>query len=210
MSYDSYAALQGEVADWLNRGDLTAKLPGFIALFEAQFNADPRGRIQKSVVIATADVSSEYSSIPGDYAQMQNLRVPGSQAYPQGLDLLTSQQINAYRAKYSYAAEPRYYAIVGKQLRLLPTPDQSYTLEMEYFSKLPALSDAQPTNWLLEDNPHIYLYGTLLQAEPYLKNDDRIGVWRGLYDSAMEALNTTDDRALLSGATLKMRTRSFG
>src|SRR5574340_1716125 len=137
-------------------------------------------------------------------------RIPGSQSNPDGLDLLTSQQVGQFRARYNVAGEPLYYAIIGTPLRLLPIPDQQYSFEMEYFSQLPALGTSNETNWLLADHPDIYLYGSLLQAEPYLKHDERIPVWRGLYDSAMEALNTTDHRALFSGATLKMRTRSFG
>lgn len=210
MAIQTYDDLIANVAGWLNRGDIAAVIPTFVSLFEAQFNKDPRGRIQKSVVISSANIANELSPVPSNYIQMQNLRIPGSQSNPDGLDLLTSQQVGQFRARYNVAGEPLYYAIIGTQLRLLPIPDQQYTFEMEYFSKLPALSASNETNWLLADHPDIYLYGSLLQAEPYLKNDERIPVWRGLYDSAMEALNTTDDRALFSGATLKMRTRSFG
>lgn len=210
MAISTYDQLTSRVADWLNRGDLVAVIPDFVALFEAQYNDDPRGRIQKSVVISNAEIENELTPVPADYVQMQNLRIPGSKANPAGLDLLTSQQLGQFRYRYQNAGEPLYYAIIGTQLRVLPVPDQQYTFEMEYFAKLPPLGPDNQTNWLLADHPNVYLYGTLLQAEPYLKNDDRIAVWRGLWDSAMEALNTTDDRALFSGATLKMRTRSFG
>src|SRR5574340_199751 len=194
MAIQTYDDLIANVAGWLNRGDIAAVIPTFVSLFEAQFNKDPRGRIQKSVVISSANIANELSPVPSNYIQMQNLRIPGSQSNPDGLDLLTSQQVGQFRARYNVAGEPLYYAIIGTQLRLLPIPDQQYTFEMEYFSKLPALSASNETNWLLADHPDIYLYGSLLQAEPYLKNDERIPVWRGLYDSAMEALNTTDDR----------------
>lgn len=206
----SYAGLRDAIAGWLNRADLVDQIPAFVQLFEAQFNTDPRGRVQDSVVIATADIADELTPVPVDYIQMQNLRIPGSVRAPGGLDLLTPQKIGAFKPLHVNPGEPLYYAIIGRQLRLLPTPDVSYTFEMEYFAKLPALSDDDSTNWLLESRPGIYLYGSLLQAEPYLKNDERIAVWQGLYNALMEDLNTTDDRALLSGATLKMRTRSFG
>ena len=210
MAIQTYSDLNARIADWLNRGDLVSVIPDFITLFETSFNDDPRGRIQKSVVISTADVANELTPLPADYIQMQNLRVPGSQNYPEGLQFLTSQQVGQFRATYSTAGEPAYYAIIGNQIRLLPVPDQQYTLEMEYFGKLPSLSNTNPTNWLLNDHPHLYLYGALIAAEPYLKNDDRVATWKALFNEAMEALNTTDDRALFSGAPLKMRTRSFG
>jgi hypothetical protein len=206
----TYDDLTSAMADWLNRGDLVAQVPAFVALFEAEYNADERGRIQKSVVISTADVAGEYVPVPSDYIQMQNLRVPGSQCNPDGLDLLTPQQINWFRERYSTANEPRYYAIIGQQIQLLPIPDQQYTLEMQYFAKLPSLSTSNETNWLLNDHPNLYLYGSLKHAEPYLKNDERIATWKALYEEGMEHLKVTDDRAQASGSVLKMRTRSFG
>lgn len=205
-----YASLQAAIAEELNRADLTAKIPMFIQLFEKAYNKDPRGRIQDSVVIATASIVADLEPAPDDYIQMQNLRIPGSQCNPEGLQLLTSQQIGWYRNRYSVAGEPLYYAVIGGKLRLLPVPDQAYTFEMEYYSRLPALSATNTSNWLLSDHPDIYFYGALMHAEPFLKNDERIDTWGKLLSSLMEALNTTDDRAQFSGDTLKMRTRSFG
>lgn len=215
---NSYDTLKAAMADWLNRQDLVAQIPQFISLFEAEYDMDERGRIQKSVVISQADLAQELSPVPADYIQMQNLRIPGSTNNYDGLDMLTSNQVGWFRERYNVAGEPLYYAIIGTQLRLVPAPDQQYSFEMEYFAKLPKLQDestpgagdAVPTNWLLQDHPSIYLYGSLKHAEPYLKNDERVATWKGLYDEAMDKLNVTDDRALFSGAPPKMRTRSFG
>lgn len=206
-----YASLQTAIAEELNRADLAAKIPLFIQLFEKAYNKDPRGRIQDSVVISTADIALDLSPVPADYIQMQNLRIPASTCNPEGLQLLTSQQVGWFRFQYITPGEPLYYAIIGGKLRLLPIPDQSYTFEMEYYAKLPALDGVtNTTNWLLNDHPDIYFYGALLHAEPFLKNDERIATWAKLLGDLMEALNTTDDRAQFSGDTLKMRTRSFG
>lgn len=208
-AFDTYADLQATIKDWLNRADLAAQVPAFIALFEKDFNKDPRGRIQDSVVISTAQIQNQLTPVPADYIQMQTLSIPGSTQFPEGLDLLTPTQIRQYQAMHRNPGEPQYFAIIGRQLRLLPVPDKEYTFEMEYFAKLPPLSDTNPTNWLLQQNPDLYLYGALIHAEPYLKNDDRMATWKALHVANMENLNTTDDRALLSGATLKMRTRGF-
>lgn len=205
-----YDSLQQAIAEELNRSDLSAKIPLFIQMFEKAYNKDPRGRIQDSVVISTADIAEDLTPVPADYIQMQNLRIPASVCQVDGLQLLTSQQVGWFRERYNVAGEPLYYAIIGGRLRLLPIPDQQYTFEMEYFAKLPTLSETNETNWLLNDHPDIYMYGALMHAEPYLKNDERIATWGKLYGDLMESLNTTDDRAQFSGDTLKMRTRSFG
>lgn len=218
MAIETYDDLQAAMASWLNRQDLVSVIPTFIALFEAEYDMDPRARIQKSVVISTADLALELEPLPSDYIQMQNLRIPGSTNNYDGLDLLTPNQVGWFREKYHVANEPLYYAIIGTQIQLVPAPDQQYTFEMQYFAKLPKLKDESSpgagdgvsTNWLLSDHPSIYLYGALKHAEPWLKNDERIATWKSLYENAMEDLNTTDDRAMFSGAAPKMRTRSFG
>src|SRR5574340_876769 len=132
MAIQTYDDLIANVAGWLNRGDIAAVIPTFVSLFEAQFNKDPRGRIQKSVVISSANIANELSPVPSNYIQMQNLRIPGSQSNPDGLDLLTSQQVGQFRARYNVAGEPLYYAIIGTQLRLLPIPDQQFIFGIAY------------------------------------------------------------------------------
>lgn len=208
-AFDSYDTLKATLADWLNRADLVAQIPAFIALFESTFNKDPRGRVQDSVVISTASIASELTPVPADYVQMQRLGVSGSTVRPGGLELLTPTQLGDYGWMHRTAGEPLYYAIIGRQIRLVPLPDKAYVFEMEYYAKVPPLSADNETNWLLQEHPDLYLYGTLIHAEPYLKNDDRVGTWMGLFEKNMEALNTTDDRALLSGATMKMRPKGF-
>ena len=44
MALATYADLQGEIASWLRRADLSAEIPTFIALAEAQMNRRLRVR----------------------------------------------------------------------------------------------------------------------------------------------------------------------
>ena len=52
---------------------------------------------------------------------------------------------------------------------------------------LPRLSNDVPTNWLLEMQPDIYLYGSLCQAAPYLGDDARIATWSALYKRSVDS-----------------------
>jgi hypothetical protein len=75
---------------------------------------------------------------------------------------------------------------------IVPTPDANYDLEVLYY-ELPVLLDStQQTNWLTEYAPNLLLYGALLEATPFLKNDERITTWQNYYQSAANALNTED------------------
>ena len=70
---------------------------------------------------------------------------------------------------------------------------------MLYYGRIPALSDIETSNWLLNDAPDVLLYGALLQSAPYLVDDARVQVWAGLYQSGVEALNIENEKARVSG-----------
>jgi hypothetical protein len=81
---------------------------------------------------------------------------------------------------------------------------------LAYYAKLSKLSDSNTTNWLLTAAPDAYLYGTLMQAAPYLQDDARIATWSALYSSALEDLQVADDRSATSGGALIARAKTFG
>ena len=80
---------------------------------------------------------------------------------------------------------------------------------MLYRASVPALSDSVTTNWLLTSAPDAYLYGALLQAAPYLSDDNRIGVWGSLYENAITELNADSDKAKHGGSGQRMKIRSY-
>jgi len=73
-----------------------------------------------------------------------------------------------------------------------------------YYARIPALSDSNTSNWLLDYSPDIYLYGALMQSAPYLQNDERITIWSSLYLKAIDDLEISNQRT--AGQTsVKMR-----
>ena len=75
---------------------------------------------------------------------------------------------------------------------------------MLYRARIPALTDADPSNWLLTYSPDVILYAALMQSAPYLADDARVAVWGSMYQSGVEALNNESDQAQVSGP-LSMR-----
>lgn len=74
-----------------------------------------------------------------------------------------------------------------------------------YSRELPALSGSNPTNWLLDKADDLYLYGSLVFAEPYLKNDSRIATWASLADSAMKEVELEDMEGRFGGGPHRTR-----
>jgi hypothetical protein len=207
MALSTYAELKTSIGDWLNRSDLTAAIPDFISLAEAQVERTLRTR--QMIVRANAYFDAQYGAVPDNFLETKSLKLTSTNPETP-LSFLSIDALDNEATKYTASAKPKFFGIVGGQFRLVPTPDANYTTELTYYAKLTKLSSSLATNWLLESSPDIYLYGALLQAAPYLQDDARIPVWSSLYDRAMGELQTADDRGASSGGALLTRAKSFG
>ena len=99
----------------------------------------------------------------------------------------------SYWPNESETSTPLFYADYNYDNWLVaPTPDEAYPFEVLYYELPPLLDESTQTNWLTEYAPQLLLYGTLLEATPFLKNDERIGTWQQYYDRAAAMLNGED------------------
>lgn len=99
------------------------------------------------------------------------------------------------------AETPVYYADYNYQNFIVaPTPEREIPFELLYWELPALLDDDNQTNWLTEYAPNLLLYAVLLEASPYLKNDDRIPVWQQFYDRAAQAISGEDLRRILDRA----------
>ena len=207
MALTTYAELKTSIGDWLNRSDLTSVIPDFISLAEAQVERTLRTR--QMIVRANASFDVQYGAVPADFLEVKSLKLTSTN--PQTpLSFLSIDALDNEMTKHTASGRPKFFGIVGGQFRIVPTPDSNYTTELTYYAKLSKLSTSNTTNWLLTSNPDIYLYGSLLQAAPYLQDDARIQVWATLYERALNDSQTADDRSASSGGTLLTRAKTFG
>ncbi len=205
MALTSYSGLLASVADWLHRTDLTTTIPDFVTLAEAQMNR--RLRVQQMIERATATITTEYSATPGDFAGVKSFDLATNPITP--LVFLAAPQMADEKRFNSATGQPRFFSIIGGDFQYLPAPDGSYTAELTYYQNIPALSVDNTTNWLLDQFPDAYLYGTLLQSAPYLKDDPRIATWAALFSSILDDI-TSQDQSVNYGTPLTMRRKSFG
>ena len=161
------------------------------------------------------------------------LGVP-SQGKPK-LKFLTGQQMDDIREKNQTPSAPIWFSIFGQEMELCPTPNAAYEIEMVYRAYLtplgnppvvipvggggagppvptPFLAPGDPanltpaiTNWLLQTAPDAYLYGTLMEAAPYLHDDERIAVWASGVQAAFADLNALSDEATYNAGPLSWR-----
>ena len=205
MAISTKAELNTAVANWLNRSDLTARIPEFTSLAEASFNRNLRTR--EMLVRSTASTTGQYVSLPTDYLEMLNIELT-STSPPKRLIYITSDRSDDYRENSNNeVGTPDYYTIEGTSIQLLPTPSASVTVQLNYYQDIPALSGLADSgnNWLLLAHPDIYLYGTLMQASPYIMDQQSAQIWDGLLSRSMQELQMSDEKSRYSGGTLNMR-----
>ncbi len=184
----SYETLKADIAAWLARSDLTGVIPSFIALAEARHARDIR--IQSMMRRARAlGQDNQYLPLPKLYLEMRRLSIIDTSDNLSELTMVTPE---SFRVR-SNGGEPRTYC-VHREIEMDAPLDSTRSLEMVYYRAFDPLSMDNTTNWLLENAYDAYLYGSLVAAEPYLRNDERIAVWGEGYAAAVGSLAEQDRR----------------
>jgi hypothetical protein len=198
VSITTYAELKTSIADFLDRDDLTSKTGTFISLAEAEISRDLRHWRQEKRVNTSVD--EQYENLPTDWLRINSVQHTGGGL----ISSVSASELQRLRSATTTTGKPRYMRINSNQIELYPVPDQAYSIEVTYLAQTPALTDAAPSNWLLDYAPDLLLYGALKHSAPYLGEDSRLAVWGSLYASGIEALNSETESAVVSGP-LSMR-----
>lgn len=196
MAISNYAELQAAAANWLARDDLALRIPEFITLAEAKFNRvlfHPRMETRDTLTVNTLAADPEFLDLPTDFQTMRMVRLPDETGKPR-LQFMSQTQMDDYRySRDNIAGTPCYFTIVGDQIELAPTPNEDMDVEVLYRANIPALA-SNSTNWLLTAAPDLYLYATLLEAAPYIQNDERLSVWGSAVALVIDQLNSLGER----------------
>ena len=205
MALTTYTTLKASIANWLNRSDLTAEIQDdFIKLTEADLNSKLRVRSMISQVNIT--VNAETVALPTDFLQIRNFYILSGQTKTP-LVYTTPSSMDTTSGT-STTGKPTTFTILGDTLRFSPKPDATYTAVMNYFRKFPALSSTVSTNFILENHPAIYLYGSLFHAANFLGgiNPQQIQTWQQMFATALERLELNDREDEYNGSPLQVRT----
>ncbi len=191
MALTTYSELKTSVANWLNRDTLTSYIPDFITLAEKRIHRDVvnlghflRGMEKRAADSTTA--GNRYLGLPTDFLSLRSIKITSTNPITR-LEYVTPDRFNEIYAG-SDTGTPRVFTIIGDELAFGPIPDSAYTVEMDYYGSITVLSDSNTTNWFITNAPETLLYATLLEAELFVKNDQRASTWKDLYDTALAGL----------------------
>lgn len=195
-----WRTLVNSVRSWLNRSeeDLSdTQVTEFIALAEAEFNRVLR--VPEMDEVSKAKVGIDNVALPDNFLATQYI-------FYKTRELSQTTPIALIRKYGDVPADPLQYCILDgtpRRIRLGPQPKEDIELTLIYYKKIEGVSENNPDNWLLNDHPDIYLWATLLCAEAYIVDDERVGGWRAAKDEALGQLISAGRRDRFGGGPLE-------
>ena len=191
MTYDSLFA---DVSSYLERTDTATleKIPTFIMLAEQIIASQIKflGNLTPMQSTMTADQPIIDKPARWHKTVSMNITVDGKR-YP--VLLRKYEYLREYWPDPATTDVPKFYCDYDYTHWLVaPTPDQDYSYEVLYYERPQPLDSSNQTNWFTQYAPQALLYGSLLQAMPFLKNDSRVQLWQAMYQQAMDILVAED------------------
>lgn len=195
MALDNYADLSASISGWLHRSDLSSNIPDFITLADSRINNDLRVRQMETTQPSV--MAAGVIAVPSNYIEMKDAYISSTSPYV-SLSRKTANWIyDAYPNRIADAT-PKFIGRDGPNFIFGPFPDSCYTVTMTYYNRFPLLVNA--INTLFTSYPGLWLFGALVEAAPFLKDDSRVAVWEMKYKQLMKMVQDESDCEYLSGA----------
>lgn len=185
-----YTSLLSTIGDYLKRSNLTTFAPNFVQAFEEEFYREPKNFGWWMEITGTiGTIAASVIAVPAAYLSLKVAYVNGQRSPALDRKSLT-QLYGRYPRGVADTGVPRWIGRDGANFVFGPLPDSAYTINGTYWAKptlLRSFAGDAAAHWLIVNAPDLVLYGSLLQAEPFSKNDERIPVWQSMYDRALQS-----------------------
>lgn len=200
----TYDQLKTEVAAYLKRDDLTSQIPNFITMGENELNRRldlVQMEEATSFTLGAAASTVAFSSISAACVAVLKLWKVVNGVVEE-LVYLEPLQFLQQRAVAANTGQPNYWTVQGGAIvQFDRVADQAYTIHALIRKKFAVATD-YATNWVALNAQDAYVFASLLQAEPFIKNDKRIGTWRAMLESVILQLEEADTKFRASRNTI--------
>ena len=186
MTYDSLVA---DVINYMERDDaqFVAQIPSLIYLAEQSLAAEIKTLQQLTVVEVTVAAGQFVLSKPALWKKTVSMKADGQPILKRTQDYLAQITAAGSPGVIQYYAEYDY-----DNFMLAPAPELDTTIELTYYGLVQPLSSSNQQNLITREIPQALLFGTLLQAQGYLKALDKLPVWKQYYTDAINAIKGED------------------
>jgi hypothetical protein len=199
MALATYGDLKSTVKSFLHRTDLDGDIPTFITLAESELNR--RLRVREMEVRATSTMQ-QYLDMPADFLELRNIQIND------GVSNISLVYMSPTDIDLHYGlrtGRPIAFTFVADQFQFAPSPDSGYQVEIDYYQRIPALSDTNTTNWLLSAYADVYLAASMVQAAWYIQDASAMQAWQARLNSSIEQLEKSDRKSRFGGPNMSIR-----
>lgn len=207
----TFNSLRDDVRNYLERGASLAtdpivyeQIPKLINLAERRIARDIKIQGFQNVVTTVMQTGVPVMPKPDRWRETISINIGTgvTNDYRKTLFTRSYEYCRTYWPDQAEVGEPVFYADYDfRHWLFAATPDENYPVEIVYYELPPLLDEEQQQNWLTNYAPNALLYGTLLEATPFLKNDERIPTWQSFYDMSVSSLNTEDMKKIVDRST---------
>jgi hypothetical protein len=190
----TYSSLVDDIATYLERNDQATldKIPQFIMFAEQVIASEIKFLGNLTVADGTMTANDPVLDKPARWRKTVSFNVTlAGERYP--VFLRKYEYLREYWPDDTQTGLPAFYCDYDYTHWLVaPTPATNYSFQVLYYERNQPLDSANQSNWFTQYAPQALLYGSLLQAMPFLKNDERIPVWQAMYDKSIALLKQED------------------
>lgn len=181
----TYAQLKQNILDYTHRtgNDILGKVDQFIDSAESDIWEVLRVREMEARATASTSTSDRFLELPTGFIKMRQLQITvDSVLYDLKQKPLKSMAIqNTVGIPYEFT--------ITSQLEFNRASDQAYTVEMDYWKSLTALSGSNTSNAVLTSYPNVYLSGCLKHAFRWTMQNDLADYWELRFEKFVSRAN---------------------
>jgi hypothetical protein len=204
----TYTSLKTDIRNYLERGSVTdpivfEQIPRLITLAERRIARELKIQGFQSVVVTNMQAGLAVYAKPDRWRETISINIGTGVGNTNRTPVFSRayEYIRSYWPNESETGTPEFYADYDyRHWIVAPTPDAAFPMEILYYELPPLLDETNESNWLTEFAPNVLLYASLVEATPFVKDDQRVQLWQMYYDRAIAALNGEDLAKILDRA----------
>lgn len=208
MNYSEVVALALGYAD-RDDPEVTDQVDGFLKIVESRVNKKLKTLSMGSRDSQPCITDQTLYDLPADFAGLRSIKIVDGDS-KKTLSLATLEKLdrledNPNSIAVDASMSEGYYAIEAGQIRVYPSQEDTATLDLVYYKKVPNLNATDSTNWLADENPDCYVFGLLVEISSFVKDPDAKAIWDGRFKESMLDIHLDDARSRWSGTPMQIK-----
>lgn len=201
MAITNGATLATAVANWMQRTDLSSRIPEFVVLAESKIFRELRTP-EMETKDAAFSITGEYVAVPTGFLEARSFMTNSAPRTPI-VFMPDDTQVAMYQTTNS---TPLFYSVVGSNFRFAPIPSTTVTATLVYYVAPATVSTGSTEqNWLLTAHPDVYLYGALAEAAAFTQDNEAAAKWSSAFSSALSAVKKQGSQKRWGGNGMAVR-----